>query len=95
MNKDSFPARSRSAEVRTRVDQKGRIALPAAFRKELGITSGDPLVMRIVDGELCVLTLKRRIEMAQERVRKYVKPGFSLADELIADRRLEVLRERD
>ena len=34
-------------------------------------------------------TMQRRIENAQRMVRKYVKPGVSLVDELIADRRRE------
>jgi hypothetical protein len=44
------------------------------------------LVLRIKDDELQITTLKRRIERAQRRVRRYIKPGRSLADELIAER---------
>jgi hypothetical protein len=39
--------------------------------------------------------MKHRIERAQRRVRKYVKPGVSLADELIAERREATKRERE
>jgi len=39
--------------------------------------------------------MKRRIERAQRRVRQYVKPGLSLADELIAERRKAAKRERE
>ncbi|HEV2988566.1 MAG TPA: AbrB/MazE/SpoVT family DNA-binding domain-containing protein [Candidatus Angelobacter sp.] len=45
------------------------------------------VVLRIEDDELCIATLKRRIERVQRLVRKHVKPGVSLADELIAERR--------
>jgi hypothetical protein len=44
-------------------------------------------VLRPKDGELRITTLKRRVERAQRRVRRYIKPGRSLADELIAERR--------
>jgi hypothetical protein len=37
--------------------------------------------------------MKRRIERAQRRVRKYVEPGVSLVDELIAERREAAKRE--
>jgi hypothetical protein len=37
--------------------------------------------------------MKRRIERAQRLVRKYVKPGTSLVDELIAERREAAKRE--
>jgi hypothetical protein len=39
------------------------------------------------DRELRIASLKRRIEQAQRRIRRYVKPGRLLADELIAERR--------
>ena len=37
--------------------------------------------------ELRIVTLKRNLARAQRLVRKYVKPGTSLVDELIAERR--------
>ena len=37
--------------------------------------------------ELRIMTLKRNLARAQRLVRKYVKPGTSLVDELIAERR--------
>jgi AbrB family looped-hinge helix DNA binding protein len=74
-------------ETRTRVNENGRVVIPAAFRKAMGINIGDEVVLRIEDDELRILTLKRRIERAQRLVRQHVKPGTSLVDELIAERR--------
>jgi hypothetical protein len=39
--------------------------------------------------------LKQRLKRAQESVRRYVKPGQSLADELIAERRAEARAEEE
>ena len=75
------------AETRTRVNENGRVVIPASFRKALGINAGDEVVLRLEDDELRITTMKRRIERAQKRVRKHVKPGTSLVDELIAERR--------
>jgi len=50
--------------------------------------------MRIVDDELRIATLKRRIERAQRRIRRYIKPGTSLVDELIAERLAETERSK-
>jgi hypothetical protein len=36
---------------------------------------------------LRITTLKRRVERARRRIRRYIKPGRSLAGELIAERR--------
>ena len=45
------------------------------------------MVLQIEDDELRIITLKRNIERAQGLVRKHVKPGTSLVDELLAERR--------
>jgi len=80
-------------ETRTRVNENGRVVIPASFRKALGIDVGDEVVLRIEDNELRILTLKQRIERAQRLVRQHVKPGTSLVDELIAERREAAKRE--
>jgi AbrB family looped-hinge helix DNA binding protein len=80
-------------EARTRVNENGRVVIPASFRKALGIDAGDEVVLRIEDNELRISTLKHRIERARRSVRRYVKAGRSLADELIAERREAAKRE--
>lgn len=70
-----------------RVNENGRVVIPASFRKRLGIRVGDEVVLRIEDDELRITTLKRNIERAQRLVRKHVKRGKSLVDELITERR--------
>jgi AbrB family looped-hinge helix DNA binding protein len=76
-----------SSQTRLRVNEKGRVVIPASFRKALGINVGDEIVLRLEDDELRITTLKSRIERAQRLVRQHVKPGTSLVDELIAERR--------
>ena len=70
-----------------RVNANGRVVIPAAFRKRLGIRVGDEVVLRIEEDEVRITTLKRNIERAQRMVRKHVKRGTSLVNELIAERR--------
>ena len=71
----------------------GRIVIPASYRKALGVKAGDQVILRMEDDGLQITTMKRRIERAQRMVRKYVKPGVSLVDELIAERREAAKRE--
>ncbi len=80
-------------EARTRLNENGRLVIPVSFRRALGINPGDEVVLRIEDDELRITTLKLRIARAQRLVRKYVKPGTSLVDELIAERREEARKE--
>ncbi len=74
-------------EVRMRINENGRMVIPAAFRKALGIEVGDEVVLRIQDDELRITTQQRRIQRAQRRARQHVKPGASLVNELLAERR--------
>lgn len=80
-------------EARTRLNENGRIVIPAAMRNALGLQAGDEVILIIDDGELRVTTSLRRAERAQRLVRKYVPEGVSLAAELIADRRKEAASE--
>jgi hypothetical protein len=48
------------------------------------------VVIRLDDDELRIMTLKGRMERAQRRVRRYIKPAKSLADEPIAERHTTV-----
>jgi AbrB family looped-hinge helix DNA binding protein len=73
--------------VRMRMGAKGRVVIPAAMREALGISDGDMLILRVVDGELRITTRESRLRRAREWVRQNVPPGVSLADELSAERR--------
>ncbi len=76
-----------------RLGSNGRLVIPAEYRKALGVGEGDELVVRFEDGELRLSTRKTALRRAQERVRRYVPEGVSLADELIQERREEAAKE--
>lgn len=82
-----------SEETRLRVSQNGRVVIPASFRKALGIEVGDEILLSLGDNELRITTQQARIRRAQERARKYLKPGESLVDEFLAERREAAKRE--
>ena len=79
-------------ETMTRVSEGGRIVVPSAFRKALGLKTGDPVIVVLDDEEVRLLTPRRAIRRAQEIVRRHVPEGESLVDELIEERREEVRR---
>jgi AbrB family looped-hinge helix DNA binding protein len=76
-------------EIRAHIDPSGRLVVPAALRRSLGLTPGASVILRVTDGELRVVARSEAVKAAQARVRRYVKPGRSLAGELIAERRAE------
>jgi len=80
--------------VRMRIGAKGRLVIPVAMRGALGIADGDVLDLRVVDGELRIATIRETVRRVQERAKRYIKPGVSLADELSAERREAAQIER-
>ena len=81
------------SQVVTRIAPGGRVVIPAAIRKELDLAVGDQVLLRLEEGELRVSSRKQAIERLQQRLRELTKDKRSLADELIAERRLEAARE--
>lgn len=77
--------------VKGRMVEGGRIIVPAAFRRAMGVSKGDSLVMELHGHELRVRPARAALHRIQERLRNHTPaPGEGLvSDELIADRREE------
>jgi AbrB family looped-hinge helix DNA binding protein len=74
-------------EAHAVIGEKGRLVIPAAIREALGLRVGDVLDMHVEDHELRLSTRWNRMRRAQERARRYAKPGILASDELSAERR--------
>ena len=76
------------------LDGAGRLVLPAAVRKELGLKLGSQLVLS-VEGQVVTLTpMREAIRRAQAILAPHrPKDGHSVANDLVAERRAEVVRE--
>ncbi|MXY24793.1 MAG: AbrB/MazE/SpoVT family DNA-binding domain-containing protein [Acidobacteria bacterium] len=77
---------------RAPIDEAGRLVLPIAFRRALGITGAQSLMVGLDGDRVVVRTLEAAVEQAQEVARrrsKGRKPSGSVVDQLIADRRAE------
>lgn len=71
----------------------GKLIIPAAFRRKLGIDIGDTVVIELGEDGLHVRSLSSAVRRAQDIVREFVPGDVSLADELIAERRVEAEHE--
>lgn len=76
-----------------RIDKLGRVLIPASVRKQAGLEPDSQLVIRVHEGRVELLTVAGAVRAAQALVRRHVRAGASLADELIRARRSEVRRE--
>ena len=80
-------------ELRAKVNESGRVVIPAQFREALGIKTGDDIIFTSDGNTLRIETQMQRIRRAQEYVRSIIPAHVSLVDELIAERREEVRKE--
>ena len=72
---------------RLKVAPDGRLLIPADMREAMQLRDGGHVVVRVEGGELCVVDLYVSIRQAQESMRKFKKPGVSMVDEFLAERR--------
>lgn len=80
------------ADIILEVDQQGSMVIPAELREKLGIEVGTKLIAR-VEGDRLVLTNPQAVLDKLKDLFAHIPPHISLADELIAERRVEAERE--
>ena len=77
-----------------KINQQGRIVIPAECRAAAGLKPGDDLLVEAVGkGELRLRTREQALREAQAIVARYVPADRDLVAELIAERRAEAERE--
>lgn len=70
-----------------RVAPDGRLLIPAEMREAMRIGQDGALTARVVDGELRLLSREGAIRQVQARMRRYKRPGESVVDRFLAERR--------
>ena len=80
-------------DMTTTIGVGGRIVIPAELRREIGADIGGEVILRLVDGEIHILTRSQAVRKAQALVRKNIPRNRSLVKELLAERRTESERE--
>lgn len=88
----ALPMAERQA-IEVTVGPQGRLVVPAALRRQLGIEAGDVLIARAYDDRLVLERREAILSRARDRYAG-LPADVSLADELIARRREESKRER-
>ena len=81
------------AAAKGKIVEGGRVILPAAFRKSLGLAKGDTVLMELHGEEVRLRPARSALRRLQEKLRDFAPESGSVADELIADRRLEAENE--
>ena len=80
--------------VWAKIGPGGRIVIPAAMRRALGVGEGDHVQLSLHDEELHVVPQAVALRRVQDLVAKYARDdGRSWVDELFEERRREVEEE--
>lgn len=78
---------------KVKVVEGGKLVIPASFRRAMGISPGDTVIIDLDGGEPRVRSLPSAIARVQERMRELNPEGRLLSEELLSDRRAEAARE--
>ena len=81
--------------VRSKLNDNGRIVIPAEIRSKMGIKPGDTLFLTLEGDVLKVESQMARIRRIQESMHALIPGDRLLSDELIEDRREEARREME
>ncbi|MCF6099815.1 AbrB/MazE/SpoVT family DNA-binding domain-containing protein [Mesorhizobium muleiense] len=77
---------------RVRLGEGGRFVIPAAMREEMGVKPGEDLILHVENGELRVRSWLRNLRRVQAELSALKKPGESVVDEFLKERREEQRR---
>ena len=90
-----FEVRESAPAYGAQMTERGRLVLPVALRRRLGLKSGERLTLTIdADGSL---RMSRRIDLIRQLKGSWgpSTPGRSPVDDLLAERRREARRDDD
>jgi AbrB family looped-hinge helix DNA binding protein len=79
-------------EVHVRLGENGRVVIPAAFRRRLGLKPGDPLILRLDENGVVIESRRAAVRAAQRMIRERVPKGELLTERLFEMRRAENTR---
>lgn len=80
------------AAIRTRVNEQGRLVIPAELRAAAGIKPGSDVIIEASGGEVRIRSVEAAIARVQEKYRR-LAGGRKAVDELLAERRTAAARE--
>jgi AbrB family looped-hinge helix DNA binding protein len=76
-----------------KVDEVGRVLIPAKWRKRYGIGVNSEVTLSDERGRLMLETRQQALKRVQEWARRLAGPDRSIVEEFLAERREEAKRE--
>jgi AbrB family looped-hinge helix DNA binding protein len=79
--------------ISVKVEQSGRILIPATVRRKLKLDVGSEVILRVDDTGILIGNRDQALARATQVLRRYIPESVCLSEELIKDRRAEAKRE--
>ncbi len=79
-------------EYRTKIQDGGRLVIPADYRRALGMEPGEEVILKVQENELRIYPAHQALLRARQLLKKYVSKK-NLVEELVAERRRESAHE--
>lgn len=80
--------------VSVRIEKSGRVLIPVAVRRQLGLKEGESdLLLKIDETPVAVTTRAQALKRVQEWAARGIKPGRKVSEEFSRERRREAARE--
>jgi AbrB family looped-hinge helix DNA binding protein len=76
-----------------RVGENGRMNLPAELRRRLGMTGAGKIMIEEYADRVEIVSLEQRLARVHALMKPYLRPGDSMSEELIRERRAEAAKE--
>jgi len=76
------------------IGKSGRLVIPVQYRKALGLTGGEGVMISLKDGQIEILPVEQSIKNAQEKVAKYMQSDNDLVEMLFDERRADLANEQ-
>ena len=83
--------------IRSKLGEGGRVIIPANFRQMLHLAKGDDIILHCDNDVISITTPYQALLKLQQKLKHHENntgESFSLADELISNRRAEVKNEQ-
>jgi len=78
--------------ISVKVEKSGRILIPIALRRELGLSEGSQVLVQVeASGTLQITSRSKVLAKVRKQIRKYIPPGQDLVDDLIRDRQADAV----
>jgi len=82
--------------ISVRVEKSGRVLIPAAVRRQLGLKEGESeLLLDIDETPVRVSTRRQALARARQVLANYHKPGDDWTAELLTERKDDATRENE